>query len=75
MDYIFVAHIGWNLKVYIGLMVIKTLDGGQHKEDLKETLASIRKYNTRLNSRKYLIKVNAEKFLGFMLTNQGIEAN
>ena len=35
----------------------------------------LRKYNMRLNPKKCAFRVKAEKFLGFMLIERGIEAN
>lgn len=35
----------------------------------------IRKYNMRLNTKKYTFGVEGKKFLSFMITYHGIEAN
>jgi Uma2 family endonuclease len=55
--------------------VVKTPEMGNHSEDLEEILTSVRKYNMRLNPAKCSFGVQAGKFLGFMLTRRGIEAN
>ncbi|PNY11290.1 gag-pol polyprotein [Trifolium pratense] len=44
-------------------------------EQIGKMLNSVRKYNMRLNPAKCYFGVQAGKFLGFMLTNRGIEAN
>ncbi|MCI34583.1 gag-pol polyprotein, partial [Trifolium medium] len=75
MDRVFAQKIGRNLEVYIDDMVVKTTMEGSHHEDLEDILASVRKYNMRLNPAKCSFGVQAGKFLGFMLTNRGIEAN
>ncbi|GAU10592.1 hypothetical protein TSUD_418170 [Trifolium subterraneum] len=75
MDRVFAHQIGKNLEVYIDDMVVKTTSEGEHHEDLKDILASVRKYNMRLNPAKCSFGVQAGKFLGFLLTNSGIEAN
>jgi hypothetical protein len=75
MDRVFANQIGRNLEVYIDEMVIKSTDETKHHEDLEEILASVRKYNMRLNPAKCSFGVQAGKFLGFMLTSRGIEAN
>ncbi|GAU23955.1 hypothetical protein TSUD_183540 [Trifolium subterraneum] len=49
MDRVFAHQIGKNLEVYIDDMVVKTTSKGEHHEDLKDILASVRKYNMRLN--------------------------
>ncbi|MCH88158.1 hypothetical protein A2U01_0009039 [Trifolium medium] len=56
-------------------MVVKTDNEGEHDQDLDDILASVRKYNMRLNPAKCSFDVEAGKFLGFMLTNRGIEVN
>ncbi|KAK2425775.1 hypothetical protein QL285_024519 [Trifolium repens] len=75
MDRVFSQQIGRNLEVYIDDMVVKTPETGSHSEDLEEILTSVRKYNMRLNPAKCSFGVQAGKFLGFMLTRRGIEAN
>jgi hypothetical protein len=75
MDRVFAKQIGRNLEVYIDDMVIKSIDDHSHHKDLEEILTSVRKYNMRLNPTKYSFGVQAGKFLGFMLTSRGIEAN
>jgi hypothetical protein len=75
MDRVFSQQIGRNLEVYIDDMVVKTPEEGDHGKDLAEILASVRKYNMRLNPAKCSFGVQAGKFLGFMLTRRGIEVN
>jgi hypothetical protein len=75
MDRVFSQQIGRNLEVYIDGMVVKTPEEGDHNKDLAEILTFVRKYNMRLNSVKCSFGVQAGKFLGFMLTRRGIEAN
>ena len=43
--------------------------------DLEELFATIAKYRSKLNPEKYVFGVEAGKFLGFLLTERGIEAN
>ncbi|GAU31015.1 hypothetical protein TSUD_393000 [Trifolium subterraneum] len=75
MDRIFSRQIGRNLEVYIDDMVVKTTRETSHDVDLEEILAEVRGYNMRLNPAKCSFGVQAGKFLGFMLTSRGIEAN
>ena len=44
-------------------------------EDLKETFDTLRSYNMKLNPGKYAFGVMAGKFLGFIVSQRGIEAN
>ena len=43
--------------------------------DLEEVFGELHKYDMRLNPEKCTFGVSGGKFLGFMITYQGIEAN
>ena len=43
--------------------------------DLKETFDTLRSYNMKLNPSKCVFGVTAGKFLGFMVSQRGIEVN
>lgn len=75
MDTIFTYQISRNLEVYIDDMAVNTKEETNHCEDLREILKYDRKYNMRLNPSKCAFDVQAGKFLDFMLTRRGIEAN
>lgn len=72
---VFASQIGRYLEVSMDGMVVKILDDRKHVTDLKETFASIWGYDMRLNPNKCTFGVQIGKFLGFMLTSQGIEVN
>ena len=44
-------------------------------DNLQETFDSLKRYNMKLNLSKYAFKVSSGKFLGFMVSQRGIEAN
>ena len=46
-----------------------------HLADLKETFDTLRFFNMKLNPEKCAFGVTAGKFLGFMVSQRGIEAN
>ena len=46
-----------------------------HLEDLRKTFDTLRSYNMKLNPGKCAFRVTAGKFLGFMVSQRGIEAN
>ncbi|KAL0462652.1 UNVERIFIED_CONTAM: hypothetical protein Slati_0152800 [Sesamum latifolium] len=46
-----------------------------HVKDLKETFSVLRKYKLKLNPAKCAFGVQGGRFLGFMVTQRGIEAN
>lgn len=75
MDYVFHDMIGRNVEVYVDDIVVKSDSCEQHISDLKEVFQALRKYRMRLNPEKCAFGVEGGKFLGFMLTNRGIEAN
>ncbi|XP_072064512.1 uncharacterized protein [Arachis hypogaea] len=65
----------WNMEIYVDDMVAKTTHERSHCDDLKEIFEQLRAYKMRLNPEKYAFGVQGGKFLGFMLTSRGIEAN
>ncbi|XP_057724061.1 uncharacterized protein LOC130940023 [Arachis stenosperma] len=75
MNKIFEQQIGRNIEVYVDDMVAKTKLGDSHIQDLAEIFGQIRRYNMRLNPEKCAFGVREGKFLGFILTSRGIEAN
>nr|KYP71171.1 Auxin response factor 4 [Cajanus cajan] len=75
MDKVFHQQIGKNMEVYIDDMVRKTTSTGSHIVNLAEVFGEIRRHNMRLNPEKCAFGVQGRKFLGFMITNRGIEAN
>ena len=54
---------------------MKSLDEGKHLDDLQETFDTLRRYNMKLNPSKCAFGVASRKFLGFMVSHRGIEAN
>ena len=71
----FEQQIGRNMEVYVDDMLVKTLPSSDHISDLQETFATLRKYNMKLNPAKCEFGVRSGKFLGFLVSNRGIEAN
>ena len=56
-------------------MLVKSRREEDHLEDLRETFNTLRSYNMKLNPRKCAFRVTTGKFLGFMVSQKGIEAN
>ena len=56
-------------------MLVKSLDEGKHLDNLQETFDTLRQYNMKLNPSKCAFRVSSGKFLGFMVSHRGIEAN
>ena len=56
-------------------MLVKSKDKSNHLDDLKETFSTLRKYNMKLNPTKCVFAIGSGKFLGFMVSQQGIKTN
>ena len=75
VNHMFRPQIGRNIEVYVDDMLVKSLDEGKHLDDLQETFNTFRRYNMKLNPSKCAFEVATGKFLGFMVSHRGIEAN
>ena len=75
MNKMFAHQIGRNVQVYVDEMLVKSLREKDHLDDLRETFNTLRSYNMKLNSNKCAFSVTARKFLGFMVSQKGIEVN
>ena len=75
MDKVFEGMHGKFIEVYIDDMIFKTKDNEDPSKDLESVFQCLRQYNLRLNPLKCTFGMEAGKFLGFMLTSRGIEAN
>ena len=71
----FSKQIGRNMEVYVDDMLVKSKEELAHLDDLKETFAILKQYQMRLNPSKCVFGVASGKFLGFMVSQRGIEAN
>ena len=71
----FCKQIVRNMEVYVDDMLVKSKEEFAHLDDLKETFATLRKYKMKLNPSKCAFGVASGKFLGFMVSQRGIEAN
>ena len=71
----FAQQIGRNVQVYVDDMLVKSRREEDHLEDLWETFDTLRSYNIKLNPGKCAFGVTTGKFLGFMVSQKGIEAN
>ena len=75
MDRVFRPLLGRTVEVYVDDIIVKSPNPKQHSTDLAEVFKALRTYNIRLNPEKCTFGVDGGKFLGFMLTQRGIEAN
>ena len=63
------------MEVYIDDMLVKSQNERRHLDDLQETFDTLRQYHMKLNPSKCAFRVSSGKFLGFMVSHRGIEAN
>ncbi|XP_073152040.1 uncharacterized protein [Henckelia pumila] len=75
MDRVFASQIGRNVEVYVDDILVKSQDDVGLLADLKETFSTLRAYQVKLNPEKCVFGVRGGKFLGYMVTERGIEAN
>ena len=75
MNKMFAHQLGRNVQVYVDDMLVKSVRENDHLSDLQETFNTLRSYNMKLNPSKCVFGVTAGKFLGFMVSQRGIEVN
>ena len=71
----FAPLLGRTMEAYIDDMVVKSKEKSQHLADLAEMFAILKHHKLRLNASKCAFGVRTGKFLGFLVTNRGIEAD
>ena len=63
------------MEVYVDDMLVKSKEESTHLDDLQETFTTLKRYQMKLNPSKCAFRVASGKFLGFMVSQRGIEAN
>uniref|UniRef100_A0A1U7VVC6 Uncharacterized protein LOC104217347 n=1 Tax=Nicotiana sylvestris TaxID=4096 RepID=A0A1U7VVC6_NICSY len=63
------------MEVYVDDMLVKSQQAGDHIQHLSDTFQILRKFNMKLNPEKCAFGVSSGKFLGFLVSNCGIEVN
>ena len=63
------------MQVYLDDMLVKSIQKSDHLNDLQETFDTLWSYNMKLNPNKWVFGVTVGKFLGFMVSQRGIEVN
>ena len=75
MTKIFKPLVGRTIEVYIDDIVVKSKTREEHVLHLQEVFHLLRKYDMKLNPSKCAFGVSAGKFLGFMVSQRGIEVS
>ena len=71
----FADQLGRTMEVYIDDMLVKSLKAEDHIGHLSECFKVLRQHNMRLNPSKCSFGISSGKFLGYIVTQRGIEAN
>ncbi|XP_020547166.1 uncharacterized protein LOC110011435 [Sesamum indicum] len=71
----FEDQIGRTMEVYVDDMLVKSSRSQDHIVYLEQTFATLRQFRMKLNSMKRTFGVTGEKFLGYLVSEQGIEMN
>ena len=72
---IFADLIGKTMEVYVDDMLVKSLLATNHVDNLREMFLILRRYKMKLNPNKSVFGVESGKFLGYIVSRRGIEAN
>ncbi|KAI5337749.1 hypothetical protein L3X38_017020 [Prunus dulcis] len=75
VNHLFAPLIGNTMEVYVDDMLVKSRTADKHIPNLSAMFAILKQYKMRLNPTKCGFGVASEKFLGFMISQRGIEAN
>ncbi|XP_021833954.1 uncharacterized protein LOC110773738 [Prunus avium] len=63
------------MEVYVDDMLVKSRTAGEHLKNLSLMFGILKDYRMRLNPTKCAFGVSSGRFLGFMISQRGIEAN
>jgi len=75
VNHMFRSQIGRNIEVYVDDMLVKNLEEEKHLDDLQETFETLKRYKMKPNPSKCAFGVSSGNFLGFMVSQRGIEAD
>ena len=75
VDQIFADQRDRCLEVYVDDSIVKSKRQEDIVPNLKETFGNMRKHNMRPNSEKCVFGIKSGKFLEFMVSQRGIDAN
>ncbi|XP_056698713.1 uncharacterized protein [Spinacia oleracea] len=75
VDKVFASQKGRNVEVYVDDSIVKSRLASDHIDDLRETFETLRRFRMKLNPKKCVFGVRSGKFLGFLVSERGIDAN
>ena len=71
----FAERLGAKMEVYIDDMLVKSQQAADHIDHLRDCFFILNKYGMKLNPTKCTFGVTSGEFLGYIVTERGIEAN
>lgn len=71
----FADQLGRMMEVYIDDILVKSIKVEDHIGHLSDCFTVLSQYNMHLKPFKYSFGVSSRKFLGYIITQPGIEAN
>ncbi|XP_019167796.1 PREDICTED: uncharacterized protein LOC109163501 [Ipomoea nil] len=72
---IFHSLLGKSVEAYVDDLLVKSKEAPENSRDLKACFQLMERYKLRLNPKKCAFAVRGGKFLGYMVTQRGIEPN
>jgi hypothetical protein len=69
------TQLGRNVLTYIDDTIVRSTKQQSHISDLQDTFANFRRTGLKLNREKCVFRVKKGKFLGYLVSTKGIEAN
>ena len=63
------------MEAFVDDMVVKSVKAADYVRDLEEVFSVLRKYGMKLNPAKCAFGIASGNFLGFLVSQRGIEAN
>lgn len=73
MNQVFIDKIGKILEVFPNDMLVKSREMFNHCKHLAHAIIMLQKYQMKLNLSKCAFDINLWEFLGFLVTQRGIE--
>ena len=72
---LFEPFIGQAMEIYVNNIIVKSKTEEDRSRDLQQTFETLRAFNMKLNPKKCVFRIWSGKFLSFMISSCGIEAN
>ena len=72
---VFKHQLGRTMEAYVDDMIVKSKQPHDHLWDLGETFNRLRFFEMRLNPAKCIFGASSGKFLGYLVSQRGLEAN